>query len=196
MPSLIIDKEITHGRGPDYLVHTERIKQSILKIFVINLEKFSMIYWDDLLDFTILRKRVRIINRGHEFNHDILKRSFESIYYFKENSHDDENKEFLNEIKKSLRFNHPELKLCIERIIDELGGLKNYIGVHIERRIGDEMFRIKANNTIERIFEQVNYYFLNEKFNNTKCQHPVIFLATDARLLEIFIQNLALAFFH
>lgn len=87
----------------------------------------------------------------------------------------------MNEVKKSLRFNHPELKLCIERIIDELGGLNNYIGVHIERRIGDEMFRIKANNTIERIFEQVNYYFLNEKFNNTKCQHPVIFLATDAR---------------
>ncbi|CAG8487185.1 1687_t:CDS:2 [Gigaspora rosea] len=89
---------------------------------------------------------------------------------------DDENKEFLNEVKKCLRFNHPELKLCIERIID--------IGVHIrtnEKRIGDKIVKIKANNTIEGIFVQVNYYFLNERLNNTKCQHLIIFLATDAR---------------
>lgn len=105
MPSLIIDKEITHDRFDNLYNRLEisvtmkrarlscshRTNKTIdIKDFCHQshklYEKFSMIYWDDLLDFTILRKRVRIINRGHEFNHDILKRSFESIYYFKENS--------------------------------------------------------------------------------------------------------------
>ncbi|CAG8500075.1 4853_t:CDS:1 [Dentiscutata heterogama] len=254
MPSVIIDKEITHSEFDRLYSKLERsviMKKARLSSCshrtneTTNIkdfchkshkhhEKFSLMYWDDLLDFTTLKKRIRIINRGHEFDLETLKKSFESIYYIKENSRygyqyfdmdnmkrslgkqfkkkflisefisrpeklihfgslhgsrrvildDMKNKEFLNEVKESLRFNHPELNLCIERIINELGGLKNYIGVHIrtgERRIGDEMFRIQANNTIKPIFDRVNHYFLNERFNNTKCQHPIVFLATDAK---------------
>ncbi|CAG8444782.1 3467_t:CDS:1 [Scutellospora calospora] len=257
MPSVIIDKKITYSRfGGLYrkLNNASAIKRArsscshqnytttdiknFCHEYYKDYDNFSMIYWDDLLDFTFIRNHIRVINRGHDFNLETLKNLFgKNIYYFKETKRygfqyfdminttrslgnkfddkffisefqsrnekllhfgslhgssriildDNKNKDFLNKVKKNLKFNHPKLILCIKRIIKELGGLKNYIGVHIrtgETTIDDKMFRDIFNNTTDTIFEQVNYYFLNGKFDNMKClesKRPVIYLATDAK---------------
>ncbi|CAG8689045.1 8034_t:CDS:2, partial [Cetraspora pellucida] len=251
MPSIIIDKKITHSgfkKLYNKLKDADTLKKARLSCpnqkntatnkycnnrYKSN-DKFSMMYWDELMDFTILKKHIRIINRGHEFSLDTLKKSVESIYYVRETKRygfqyfdmnnttqslgsqyerkffiseltsrpetlihfgslhgsrrivldDEKSQDFLNELKRNLRFNHSKLKLCVEKIINELGGTKNYIGVHIrtgEKSRLDEMFRIQVNDTIDTIFEQVNYYSLNGKLNvNTiKCQHPIIYVATD-----------------
>ncbi|CAG8667301.1 14243_t:CDS:2, partial [Cetraspora pellucida] len=249
MPSVIIDKQITHSgfkKLYQKLKDADTLKKARLSCpnqnntatnkycnnrYKSN-DKFSMMYWDELMDFTILKKHIKIINRGHEFSLDTLKKSFESIYYVRETKRygfqyfdmnnttrslgsqyeqkffiseltsrpeklihfgslhgsrrivldDEKNQDFLNELKRNLRFNHSKLKLCVDRIINELGGPKNYIGVHIrtgEKSRLDEMFRIQVNDTIDTIFEQVNYYSLNGKLNTMKCQHPIIYVATD-----------------
>ncbi|CAG8594487.1 13017_t:CDS:2 [Dentiscutata erythropus] len=77
--------------------------------------------WDYLFDFTFVEKHVRVINQCRKI---VLEKP--------------KNIELYYGLHTNFRFGHPILKECVRKIVEELGGRKSFISVHL--RVGDERF--------------------------------------------------------
>ncbi|CAG8486888.1 9893_t:CDS:1 [Dentiscutata erythropus] len=82
-----------------------------------------------------------------------------------------ENIEFLRKVMKDLRFKHPILMDSVKRIIDELGGPRSFIGVHI--RTGDGVFKNRKNKIINDIFDKMSNYSNSHNLTNNFLRKPL-----------------------
>ncbi|GAA5801914.1 hypothetical protein HPULCUR_007372 [Helicostylum pulchrum] len=61
--------------------------------------------------------------------------------------------EVLKKIRSSMIFRNPVLSGAAERIVNQLGGANNFVGMHV--RVGDGIFKLRASILVDDIFHQL-----------------------------------------
>ncbi|KAI8084401.1 uncharacterized protein B0P05DRAFT_535430 [Gilbertella persicaria] len=64
-----------------------------------------------------------------------------------------EHREWLKLIRKTMIFSNPTLMTAASRIVEKLGGVGSFVGIHI--RVGDGLFKVRASIQIDDIFHRL-----------------------------------------
>ncbi|KAF0337247.1 ciga protein [Gigaspora margarita] len=91
-----------------------------------------------------------------------------------------ESKEFWNKFISKMLPNNPTLINITDKIIDKLGGIDSFIGLHA--RLKDRIYRKNQNNTVQSFIKRIKTDFKDD------CLKTKIFLATDLKRDHISIQ--------
>ncbi|CAG8792130.1 6854_t:CDS:1, partial [Racocetra fulgida] len=89
--------------------------------------------------------------------------------------------EFWNRLIKEMLPNNPTIINIVDKIIDKIGGLNSYIGVHA--RLRDGFFVKNQKSTINELVERIQ-----TDFKDNVCLTTKIFLAIDLKRDPIFLQ--------
>ncbi|CAG8640411.1 2748_t:CDS:1 [Dentiscutata erythropus] len=92
-----------------------------------------------------------------------------------------ESKKFWNKFIKKILPNNPILINITEKIVAEIGGTNNFIGVHA--RLEGNSFLKNHNNTVQSFIKRIK-----EDFEGDVCLKTNIFLATDIKRDNIVLQ--------
>lgn len=114
----------------EYQIHDDRSKD-------LPLDRFN--YRIDLV--TLQRIRHRVLHFGSMFG---------SYRILAETEH---HAELLRSIRSSMIFSHPVLTSAAERIVEQLGGANNFVGLHV--RVGDGIFRLRASILVDDIYHEL-----------------------------------------
>ncbi|KAF0545732.1 ciga protein [Gigaspora margarita] len=89
--------------------------------------------------------------------------------------------EFWNKLMKKILPNNPIIINIVDKIVDKIGGIDSFIGVHA--RLKDGFFIKRQNNTVQGLIKSIQ-----EDFEGGVCLTTKIFLATDVRPDHVSLQ--------
>ncbi|KAI9013943.1 hypothetical protein CLU79DRAFT_805673 [Phycomyces nitens] len=81
-----------------------------------------------------------------------------------------EHAELLRHFRTHMIFRNPVLVDTTKRIVDRLGGIEEYVGLHI--RVGDGLFKVRATINIDNIFHQLADEFTDLDLEQVKGFDP------------------------
>ncbi|KAF0557234.1 ciga protein [Gigaspora margarita] len=165
---------------------------------------YTMYNWEELLDFTFLKHHIKNIHRqDFDYKHLLVSLNiydstevyvtgndykYQQRYYYDYINNRTrivrqllESTEFWNKLMKEMLPNNPTLIYIVDKIINKIGGINSFIGVHARLKGGS--FDKNQNDIIQELIKRIK-----EDFEDGVCLTTKIFLATDLNRNHIFLK--------
>ncbi|CAG8736397.1 2556_t:CDS:1 [Dentiscutata erythropus] len=137
--------------------------------------QYQQRYYDDpisTIELDKFKERVNLIDLGKRSEKLI---HFGSLFSSNRNVRQlPESIEFWNKLMRNMLPNNPIINYIADKIIDKIGGMNSYIGVH--PRLKDSFFAKRRNNTVQGLIEKIQ-----TDFKDGVCLTTKIYLAIDIK---------------